>query len=47
MDQYVNHQMHLIKYNSGHVSNSYMFRHRSDIFRGSFRWKEYMSNTLL
>jgi hypothetical protein len=44
---HINQFMHLIKYNSWQVSNSYMFRHRSAILRDSSRTKDYISNILI
>ena len=38
--------MHLLKYNSWQVSNSYMFRHQDAILRDSSRTKEYKSSML-
>jgi hypothetical protein len=45
--QYINQRMHLVKYNSWQVSNSYIIRHRVAIYRELFRTKRYTSNTLV
>ena len=46
-NQYISQKMHLIKYSSGQVSNSYLLRHRGVVLRDSSRTKEFKTNTVI